>query len=270
MFGKTVTGIALLTVLGGCAATPRPTGADAAGPGRWVDLTHTYDGATLYWPNNTRGFEHTEDFRGTTPGGFFYSSYSLCTPEHGGTHLDSPIHFADARWHVDEIPLDSLIGPAVVVDISTRSAVDPDYLLSVADLEAWERRHGPMAEGSIVLVMTGYGRHYPDRQRYFGTARTGQAAIPELRFPGIGPEAAQWLLDRRAVKAVGIDTASIDRGQSTDFRAHRILLGANRPAFENVANLHLLPARGALVVALPMKVGRGSGGPLRIVARVTP
>lgn len=235
---------------------------------RWIDLTYTFDSTTLYWPNNLKGFQHSTDAEGQTPLGYYYSSYSICTPEHGGTHLDAPIHFAAGKLTADQLPLSSLTGVAVVVDVSTRALTDRDYLISVADIEAWEKEHGVLPDQTIVLFRTGYGKFYPDRGKYFGSPKIGLEAIPELHFPGIDPVAAQWLVDKRKVKAVGLDTPSIDFGQSKDFKAHQVLMGANRPAFENVANLDQLPAKGIYVVALPMKIGKGSGGPLRIIAGV--
>ena len=141
-----------------------------------------------------------------------------------------------------------------------------DYLLAIADIEAWEKEHGRIADSSIVLIRTGYGQYYPNREKYFGSAKTGPEALPELHFPGIDPAAAEWLVKKRKVKAVGLDTPSLDFGQSKDFKTHQVLMGANVPGFENLANLDQLPATGIYVVALPMKIGKGSGGPLRIIA----
>lgn len=234
----------------------------------WIDLTHTYDSTTLYWPNNKTGFEHKTDAEGMTPGGYYYSSYSICTPEHGGTHLDAPIHFAEHKQTADEIPLDRLTGDAVVIDVSERALKNRDYLISIQDVERWEKRWGVLEEDQIVLFNTGYGAFYPDRKKYFGTARRGEEAIPELHFPGVDSNTTRWLVEKKKIKALGLDTPSIDYGQSKDFKTHQILLGADRPGFENVANLDKLPARGSYVVALPMKIGRGSGAPLRIIAYI--
>ena len=233
---------------------------------QWVDLTHSFDSATLYWPNNPEGFRHPEQFAGKTALGYYYSSYTYSAPEHGGTHLDAPIHFAEGKSTSDEIPLDRLTGNAVVVDVSDTAALNRDYLVPVSALEQWEKNNGTIPDNSIVLFHTGYGKFYPDRLRYFGTALTGVEAIPQLHFPGISPEAAEWLVSARKVKAVGLDTPSLDRGQSPDFRTHRILMEADVPGFENVANLNDLPSTGAYIIALPMKIRGGSGGPLRIVA----
>jgi kynurenine formamidase len=154
------------------------------------------------------------------------------------------------------------------VDVSEAAAADPDYLVDVAAFEAWEAGNGRIPERSIVLLRTGWGERWPDPERYLGTARRGADAVAELHFPGLAPEAATWLVNERSLKAVGIDTASIDRGQSTDFGAHRVLAQAQVPIFENVAHLDELPATGVWVVALPMKIEGGTGGPLRIVAFV--
>jgi len=232
---------------------------------RFVDLTHPFDSSTLYWPNNPMGFQHRTEFNGQTPGGFYYSSYSVCAPEHGGTHLDAPVHFAEGRQSVDQIPAENLMGNAIMVDVSVKAQANRDYLISVADLEAWEKQNGQIPEGSIVLFRTGYGAFYPDRLKYFGTSKKGMEAIPELHFPGLSADVARWLVQRKA-KSVGLDTPSLDFGQSKDFMAHRILLGANIPGFENVAGLEKLPSKDFSVIALPMKIGNGSGAPLRIMA----
>jgi kynurenine formamidase len=253
-----------------CVACQGPRGGvgavfDGRG-GAWIDLTHSFGRDTLYWPTDTQGFRLDELSYGRTPGGWFYAAYAFAGAEHGGTHIDAPIHFAEGHSTTDRIPLDSLIGPAAVVDVSGRA--DPDYRVSVADLVAWESRHARIPEGAILLLRTGWGGRWPDRLAYLGTDATGPDAVPQLHFPGLDPEAAAWLVAERSVDAVGIDTASIDYGQSRDFRSHITLFAAEVPAFENVANLARLPATGAYVVALPMKIEGGSGGPLRIVAFV--
>jgi kynurenine formamidase len=239
----------------------------ASDPEDWIDLTHDLSEDAVFWPT-AEPFSMSTDFEGVTEKGFFYSAYSFRTAEHGGTHIDAPVHFAEGTHHVDEIPLDQLIGQAVVIDVSAAVRKDRNHRISVADLEAWEGRHGAIPERSIVLFRTGFGDYWPDPARYLGTARRGAEAVAELSFPGLGPEAAEWLIEHRDIKAVGIDTASIDYGQSTHFETHVALMSRNVPAFENVANLGRLPPTGVYVVALPVKIRGGSGGPLRIVARV--
>ncbi len=234
--------------------------------GRWVDLTHLFSQSTIYWPTDTAGFQLEELAFGPAEGGGFYASYQFATAEHGGTHLDAPIHFAEGGLTSEEIPLSGLIWPAAVVDVTAH--VTPDYLVSVDDLTAWEAANGAILDGAILLIRTGWADRWSDRSTYLGTNLTGEAAVAELHFPGISAEAAHWLVDNRGVVAVGIDTPSIDRGQSTDFRAHVILYAENISGFENAANLSALLATGSFVVALPMKIEGGSGGPLRIVAFV--
>lgn len=235
-------------------------------PDQWVDLTYAFDSTTLYWPNNVNGFEHRTDAEGKTPAGYYYSSYSICTPEHGGTHLDAPVHFAEGKLTVDNIPLSGLTGEAVLIDVSPKALANRDYLISIQDVEDWEKINGPLAENMIVLFRTGYGQYYPDREKYFGSAKTGPEAIPELHFPGIDPVTAEWLVTKKKIKAAGLDTPSLDYGQSTDFKTHQVIMGADKPGFENLANLDRLPVQGFYIVALPMKIGKGSGGPLRIIA----
>lgn len=235
---------------------------------KWIDLTYAFDSTTLYWPNNPVGFDHKTEADGITPGGFYYSSFSLCAPEHGGTHVDAPVHFAQGRETVDRIPLEHLTGKAVVVDVSEKALKDRDYRITVADLEVWEQANGMIEPQTIVLFRTGYGRFYPDREKYFGTAVRGAAGIPLLHFPGIDPDCAEWLVKKRDIKAVGLDTPSMDYGQSKDFKTHQIICGNNVPGFENVANLDRLPAKGIRIIALPMKIRNGSGAPLRIIANV--
>jgi|ERR1700752_572456 len=233
--------------------------------GRIVDLTYAFDANSVYWPTAEQ-FKLETDFEGMTDKGYFYSAYRYSAAEHGGTHLDSPVHFAKGRASVDQLPLEQLMGAAVVVDVTAHCASNPDYLVSVADFQNWERRNGRIQPGTIVLLRTGFGKYYPDRKNYLGTDERGAAAVAKLHFPGLDPAAARWLTENRSIKAIGLDTASIDRGQSTLFESHRILFEKNIPAFENVANLDQLPVKGFSVIALPMKIKGGSGGPLRIVA----
>jgi kynurenine formamidase len=233
--------------------------------GRVVDLSHPFDASTVYWPT-AEGFKLDTDFEGMTDKGYFYSAYRYSAAEHGGTHLDAPVHFAKGGHHVDEIPLEQLMGNGIVIDVTSQCAANPDYLVSVADFQNWERRNGRIKPDTIVFLHTGFGKRYPDRKAYLGTEERGADAVAKLHFPGLDPAAARWLTQNRSIKAIGLDTASIDYGQSTLFESHRILMEQNIPAFENVANLELLPAKGFSVIALPMKIKGGSGGPLRIVA----
>jgi kynurenine formamidase len=247
------------------AAPPVPSVPDLR-TARVVDLTHAFDEQTLYWPTAPSGFKLERLHYGRTEAGFFYSAYSFCAPEHGGTHLDAPIHFAESGWTVDRVPVTRLVRPAVVVDVSAAAAADPDHRLTVEELTAWEARNGRIPEASIVLLRTGWSARWPDRKRYLGDDTPGDAS--RLHFPSYGKEAARVLVAERKVAALGVDTASIDHGPSKDFPVHQVAAAANVPGLENLAALDALPATGAWVIALPMKIGGGSGGPLRAIALV--
>lgn len=235
--------------------------------GQWLDLSHSYGADTIYWPTSEK-FSRETVFEGETEKGYYYSAYSVATAEHGGTHIDAPIHFFEGRNTVDEIPLERLIAPVVVVDVSDSSTANPDYQVSVADIRDWESQFGQIPNGAIVLFNTGFAMHWPDSEAYLGTNERGEGAVTKLHFPGIHPDTARWLVNERELAAVGLDTASIDFGQSTHYMSHRILFEHDIPGFENLANLDGLPPTGALLVALPMKIEGGSGGPLRVVAFV--
>jgi kynurenine formamidase len=254
-----------LLSLSACARSEPP----ALVRGELVDLSHTYDAQTLYWPT-AEGFQLRKDADGITPGGYYYASNSVFTSEHGGTHIDAPIHFAKGRQTVDAIPLERLVSPAVVIDVSGQSERSADYQITVDDVARFERDHGAIPANTIVLLRTGFSRRWPDAVRYLGTATRGDAGVKQLHFPGLHPDAARWLVANRQLAAIGIDTASIDYGQSTLFESHRTLYERDVPAFENLTALDRLPLTGAYVIALPMKIGGGSGAPLRAVAVLPP
>ncbi len=253
--------VLLVATLGACA---RSSLTDELARASWVDLTYPFDSTTIYWPT-AKPFRLEVVSAQRTAAGYYYAANNFAAAEHGGTHLDAPVHFAEGKLSTDQIPVTRLTGAAVVIEVSRQAEADRDFRVAPSDLEAWERGHTPISEGTIVLIRTGWGSRWPDRARYLGTTKTGSAAVPELHFPGIHPDAARWLVARH-VRAVGIDTPSIDYGQSTTFDTHQILFAADIPAFENVAHLSAVPATGAFVIALPMKIRGGSGGPLRIVA----
>jgi len=257
--------LVLLALIALCACTTSHPLIDTRNA-QLVDLSWSFDEHTLYWPTSPSAFEHKELAYGPTPGGYFYSSYSICTPEHGGTHLDAPIHFAAKGLTSDAIPLEQLVAPVVVIDVAGKAAANADYRLTADDVKTWEARNGAIGAGTIVLLRTGWGKRWPDRKAYFGDDTPG--ATDKLHFPSFSEESARLLVIERHVAAIGVDTASIDYGPSTDFIVHRVALGANVPGLENVANLERLPARGAWLMALPMKIAGGSGGPVRIVALV--
>ncbi len=256
------------TALLGVLLVTRVYGAGTALPeGKVIDLTHPYDAATIFWPTE-EGFVLEKEFAGRTKEGYYYASNKFRTPEHGGTHIDAPVHFHEGGETVDRIPLERLMGPAVLVDLSAECARDRDYQAGAADFARWEKAHGRIPDASIVILRTGFGKFWPDRAKYLGTAERGPAAVAKLHFPGLSAEGARWLMAERRIKAVGLDTASIDHGPSTLFETHRALFARNVPAFENLASLDALPATGFTVIALPMKIAGGTGGPLRAIAIV--
>ena len=242
---------------------PAPARLDPA-HARVVDLTHDFDANTLYWPSATSGFTLDRLAYGRGPAGFFYAANAFCAPEHGGTHLDAPIHFAEDRWTAEVIPPERLLGPGVVLDVSAAVSDDRDYRLTVADVRRFEARHGTIPAGAFVLLRTGWDVYWPNRGLVFGDDTPGRTT--DLHFPSYGRDAAALLVRERRVAALAVDTPSIDHGPSQDFPVHRLAAAANVLGLENVAGLAQLPATGAWIVALPMKIAGGSGGPVRIVA----
>lgn len=264
---RTLAALAFLS-LAALAAVARPALAQEIALDAWrlVDLTHPFDDETVYWPTAPAAFRLDTLSYGETEGGYFYAAAALCTPEHGGTHLDAPFHFHAEGADAASIPLDRLVGPVAVIDVREAAERDPDYRLRPEDVRAFEARHGGIEPGTLVLLRTGWGARWPDRAAYLGDDTPGDAS--RLRFPSYGAEAARLLVEERRVAALGADVASIDYGRSSDFPVHRIAAAAGVPGFENLANLEALPPRGAYLFALPMKIAGGTGGPLRAVALV--
>ena len=228
-----------------------------------VDLTYSFDSDTIYWPTE-KPLQHEFEKFGMTDEGYFYASGKIAAPEHGGTHLDAPIHFNKNGIYADQVPLADCIGPAAVIDFSARAAKDSNAMLSVDDIKAYEEKYGRISDGAIVVARSGWGKFWPDKKGYLGTDKPGDVA--DLHFPGYAPEAAEWLVNNRNLAAIAIDTASIDTGTSKDFKVHQIWLGGNKPAFENIANAEKLPPTGATIFCIPIKLGKGTGGPTRAFA----
>ncbi len=165
---------------------------------RVVDLSHAFDSHTLYWPTSPTTFKLEKLSAGPTPGGFFYASNAFSAPEHGGTHLDAPYHFAERGRTVDALPVEQLVRPAVVIDVTKASAADADYRLTPQDVAAWEKRNGPVPAGAIVLLRTGWSARWPDAKRYLGDDTPGDAS--KLHFPSYGAEAAALLVRERKAR----------------------------------------------------------------------
>jgi kynurenine formamidase len=255
-------GVMLLLLLStACGARrPSPPAIDLA---KVVDLSYAFGPDTIYWPT-AESFTLERVHYGPTGQGYWYAANNICMAEHGGTHMDAPIHFAAGRRTSEQVPLASCIGPAVVVDVRAQAAANRDYRLTVDDLTAWEHAHGRIPRDAIVVMRSGWGTYWGSKLRYLGTDQPGD--VGNLHFPGFSREAAQFLVAERDVAAIGVDTASIDYGQSADFIVHQIINGADKPGFENLANLDRLPPAGATLIALPLKITGGSGGPARVIA----
>jgi kynurenine formamidase len=228
-----------------------------------VDLSHSFGPSTIYWPT-AEPFKLQRVAYGRTPAGYWYVANNISMAEHGGTHMDAPIHFAEGHISAEQVPLRNCIGPAAVIDVRAVAAKDRDYRMTLDDVHAWERKHGRLPAGAIIIMNSGWSARWPDKLKYLGTDKPMDVA--NLHFPGFSKEVVEFLLSQRDIAALAVDTASIDYGQSKDFIVHQVLMGRDRPAFENVANVDKLPPKGATFVALPLKIEQGSGSPTRIIA----
>ncbi len=258
-----------LLLLAGCAsATPRSS-PEAPVPGEvfrsWtiVDLTHVLDEKTPYWPG-TRYFRFEAwDLARFEEVGAFSRAYRV--PEHYGTHVDAPIHFAEGQATVDAVPVERFVGPAVVFDIRAKAAADPDAMLTAEDVDAWEAIHGRVPAGAIALLLTGWGSRWEDPEAYRNFDAAGR-----LRFPSYGIDAARRLLVDRGCRGLGVDLLSVDRGSDGEFPVHRLGCGMGCWFAENLANLERLPPTGALAVIAPIPLRGGSGAQVRALAFVAP
>jgi kynurenine formamidase len=214
---------------------------------RVVDLTQPLGPATILWPDSN-------PFAATTGGRLPESSYwrDLSLPEHAGSHLDAPAHFAAGGATTDQIPLAQLVRPAAVVDARAICADDADYEITAEHLLAFEAEHGRLDEGDALVVCTGWDRFVDDEVRY-------------SRFPGLSLDAAELAVERR-VAGIGIDTLGIEPRKATEFPAHRITQAAGIWHLEALVNLDRLPPRGAWIVAGVLPVVDGSGAPARAFA----
>ncbi len=234
--------------------------------GELLDMTYVYDESTIYWPT-AKGFELKKIAWEVGESGYWYASNEYSASEHGGTHADAPIHFAENGRTMDQIPLEEWIGPAVKIDVTGKCTNNRDYLLSVEDIIGWEDLHGKIPDGAWVIMYTGIDtKYYPDKLKVLGTEKTGEAALPELSFPGFSPESVEFLINKTNFTGIAIDTPSIDFGKSKDFKVHQVLFAADKLALENIANLDELPVEGATLYVIPMLIKDGTGAPARVFA----
>jgi kynurenine formamidase len=265
---KLLFAVTLLTA----SCNSQPAGAPAGGPRgllegidegqtHIVDLTHALNSSNPHWPGP--GYEpfKYEIFATLEKDNVLSGRFSMA--EHTGTHLDAPNHFSAGQIPVDQIPLDQLFAPAVVIDVRGKVSANADYLLAVEDVTAWEQSYGRIPPNAVVFMYTGWDERWTDFERYKNADSAGG-----LHFPGFSPEAARLLVDERTVAGLGIDTLSVDYGMSKDFAVHHISHDEGKYQLENVANLGSLPPSGALVIVAPIKIENGTGGPARIFALV--
>ncbi len=192
--------------------------------------------------------------------GFYIQQWSF--QEQWGTHLDAPGHFGPNAWKVDEVPAENFVAPLVVVDIKDKVAADPNVTVDVDDLRRHERRHGRIPQRAFVAMNSGWAA-----KRALGNdAYRGGAGFPDLNFPGFSLDAAMWLADERDIVGIGVDTLSLDPGNSSSFAVHFGFLPTNRYGVENLAGLDEVPARGATVIVGAVPWQDGSGGPSRVLA----
>lgn len=235
-------------------------------PGRLLDMSYPFDEQTIYWPT-AEGFHREPVSWKLNDRGWWYASNNYGASEHGGTHVDAPIHFAEGGKSIDQVPLDRWIGPAVKIDVAEKCGRDRDYRLTSQDIRDWEKEQGRIPRGAWVIMYTGVGtRSYPDPVKVLGTDRRGTEALPLLSFPGFSEEAARFLVQERDIRGIALDTPSIDYGKSVDFEVHKVICGAGKLAIENLASLDKLPIKGATLYAAPMMITRGTGAPARVFA----
>ena len=226
-----------------------------------VDLTHTLDAQTPTYEVSTRPVYQAKTVATIEKDG--YSAREISLPEHFGTHLDAPAHFARGLWTVDQIPPERLVAPLVVVDVTAGVNGNPDYQVSVADVAKYEEVHGRIPTNAVVAAHTGWDSRWNSAKDYRNADANGV-----MHFPGYSLEAAKFLVEARNVLGLGIDTLSIDYGPSKDFPVHQYTLSHSLYHLENVANLEHVPVNGSIVVSAPIKLENGSGGPVRIFALV--
>jgi kynurenine formamidase len=229
---------------------------------RLIDLTHTLDNDSPYWPEEAPGSPYHSSVATTyQKDGNFTRNISM--PEHSGTHMDAPVHFDPGGESVDRIVVGKLIAPAVVIDISSAAMSNADYRVTVHDIGGWIEQHGEIPPDAVVFFRTGWAVRWPSQEKYMNADADGV-----LHFPGLSAEAARYLMEHARPVGIGIDTASVDSGPSTDCPVHNLTMPAGVYHLENVANLEQLPATDFSVIALPLKLGGGSGAPARVIALV--
>ena len=234
-----------------------------------IDLTHFLaEGTDQRFPS--KGYSRTVTANGTIEalGGIYLYNAEFFAPEHSGTHTDSPAHFQLGQHNIGEIPFDRLSGPGVVIDISQKAADNPDVAVEVRDIKNWERRYGNIPKGAVVIMNSGYHKHYYDNKKYYGRPEgVPDTDIENMHYPGFSGAAMEYLITKRDIVGFAVDTISLDRAQDNNrFEAHRIAAAANVWGVENIGHLDKLPPKGFLLYNMPLKLTDGSGAPSRVFA----
>ena len=239
------------------AASPGTAVARPRKPKRTKDLTHRLVRAFPSFLGPQAVFDTVlTDF---ATAGFFSKEWTLA--EHIGTHVDSPGHFDQGNRLVDDLTADDLIAPIVVIDIKEKAMDDPNAMVEPADLISFERSHGRIHNGALVCMDSGWSGKVDNGDEF-----RGGAGFPDLNFPGFSIEATDWLVTHRDPVGIGVDTMSLDPGNSATFDVHFGFLGTGRYGVENLTNLGQIPPRGAVAFVGPVPWEDGSGAPCRVFA----
>jgi kynurenine formamidase len=226
-----------------------------------IDLTHNLNDHSPNWEDTAKSPFEAKELGNIDRDGYY--SRIFTTQEHYGTHLDAPAHFAKGMWTVDQIPAERLVRPLVVLDVRAKVRSNPDYLISVQDVADWENEHGQVPTGAVVMAYTGWDLRWNSQKEF---QNLGRDHLPH--YPGYSIESATFLVKTRSAVGLGIDTMSVDIGATTTYPVHLFTAKESVYHLENVANLGLVPPSGATVVVAPIKLEKGSGGPVRILALV--
>jgi kynurenine formamidase len=228
---------------------------------RVVDLTHPLNDRSPNWEGSEASPFRAQELGNIDRDGYYSRIFS--TQEHYGTHLDAPAHFCADGWTVDEIPADRLVRPLVVLDVRESAADESDYAVTADDVASWERDHGKIPAGAVVIAYTGWDQHWQAPKRFRNPDSDGVT-----HYPGFSLEAARFLVAVRGVVGLGIDTMSVDIGATSEYPVHVFTSPRGIYHLENVANLATVPASGATIVVAPIKLEKGSGGPVRLLALI--
>ena len=227
-----------------------------------VDLTYNLDDTNPFWPEGRTQTPFKAKVVGTYErNGLFARELEI--PEHFGTHIDAPVHFDPHGWKVAEIPLERLIAPAIVIDVTQEAKAQTEYRVTVEDIQRWEKAHGPAPLAGIVFFRTGWGKRWPSQSEFMKPDPEGHP-----HFPCLTVEAGRYVMKQMKPVGIGIDSPGIDRGDDHTYPLHHLTLEAGTYLLENVGNLAALPETGAVVIVSPMKLTGGSGSPVRILGLV--